>query len=164
MPTIEDYAKQPRERRIERLTRTADDLAAAVAGQADGAMSRRPDATNWAAKEIVCHLRDTEEAFAARMAQVLAMDVDPKLVPTDPARWAEERQYLAADAARALAAFRRRRAETLELFERLVPAEWDKGAVHPVAGRLTLDAFLTVMAWHDDDHLEQLARALQGRP
>ena len=164
MPTMEDYAKQPRERRIERLPRTPDDLAAAVAGQGAGALSRRPDATNWAAKEIVCHLRDTEEAFAARMAQVLAMDVDPKIVAIDPVRWAEERQYLATDTELALAAFRRRRAETLELFERLAPAEWDKGAIHPVAGRLTLDAFVTVIAWHDDNHLEQLARALQGRP
>ncbi len=32
MPTIEEYAKQPREQRMQRLTRTADELAAAVSG------------------------------------------------------------------------------------------------------------------------------------
>jgi hypothetical protein len=57
MPTMEDYAKQPREQRLQRLARTADDLAAAVKGQSDAVLSRRPDARNWAAKEIVCHLR-----------------------------------------------------------------------------------------------------------
>ena len=163
MPTLEDYAKQPREERIERLTHFPDALAAAIAGQGEAALSRRPDATNWAAMEIVCHLRDTEEAFGARMAQILAMDSAPTLIATDAARWAEERQYLATDVALAMAAFRRRRAETLELFAGLAPAQWDKAGIHPVAGRLTIDGFLTVMAWHDDDHLAQLARALQGR-
>ena len=66
MPTIEEYAKQPTAQRIDRLRRTADELAAVIRGQSDAALSRRPDAKNWAAKEVVCHLRDTEEGFAGR--------------------------------------------------------------------------------------------------
>lgn len=124
MPTMEEYAGQPRGRRLQRLTRTADELAAAIKGQSDGVLSRRPDAKNWAAKEIVCHLRDTEEA---------------------------------------LAAFRRRRAETLDLFAKLEPGQWEKGGIHPVRGRFTIDAILSIMAWHDDNHLGQLMRALEGR-
>jgi hypothetical protein len=163
MPTMEDYARQPREQRMQRLTRTADELATAIKDQSDAVLSRRPDAKNWAAKEVVCHLRDTEEVFGARLEQILAMDVDPKLVPTNPDRWAEERQYLTSDVALALAAYRQRRTETLETFGRLTPAQWQKGGVHPVGGRITIDGFLSLMAWHDDDHLEQLTRALQGR-
>jgi hypothetical protein len=53
MPTIEDYAKQPREQRMRRLTRTGDDLAAAIEGQSDAVLSRRPDDKNWAAKEVI---------------------------------------------------------------------------------------------------------------
>ncbi len=30
-------------------------------------------------------------------------------------------------------------------------------------GRRTIDDFLSVMAWHDENHLEQLRRALDGR-
>ena len=63
---------------MQRLTRTADELAAAIKGQSDGVHLRRPDAKNWAAKEIVCHLRDTEEVFAARIEQIRVMDVDPR--------------------------------------------------------------------------------------
>ena len=44
MPTMEEYAKQPREQRMQRLTRTADELAAAIKGQSDAVLSRRPDA------------------------------------------------------------------------------------------------------------------------
>jgi hypothetical protein len=163
MPTMEEYAKQPREQRMQRLTRTADELAAAIKGQSDAVLSRRPDAKNWAATEVVCHLRDTEEVFGARLEQILAMDVDPKLGVADADRLAEERQYLRNDASEALAAFRKRRAEALETFCKLMPAQWDKGGLHPVGGRITIDGILTVMAWHDDNHLDQLTRALQGR-
>jgi hypothetical protein len=163
MPTMEEYAKQTREQRIARLTRTAEELAAAIKGQTDAILSRRPDAKNWAAKEVVCHLRDTEEAFGARFEQILSMDTDPRLPGPSADRWAEERQYLRNDTAEALAAFRKRREETLAIFARLTPPQWDRGGMHPARGRITIDAFLTLMAWHDDNHLDQLTRALQGK-
>ena len=164
MPTMEEYAKQPREQRIQRLTRTADELVGAIKGQSATVLTRRPDAKNWAPTEIVCHLRDAEEAFGGRFDQILAMSVDPQLPGANADRIAEERQYLRNDAAEAVAAFRTRRAETLELFAKLTPAQWDKGGLHPVRGRITLDGFLTLMAWHDDNHLDQLKRALDGQP
>jgi hypothetical protein len=40
---------------------------------------------------------------------------------------------------------------------------WDKGGIQPVRGRFTIDAILSIMAWHDDNHLDQLTRALEGR-
>ncbi len=164
MPTMEEYATQPREKRMKRLARTADELAAAVKGRDDAALSRRPDARNWAPKEVVCHLRDTEEAFGTRFEQILAMDVDPKFGGANPDRWAEERQYLRNDVSGALEAFRKRRAETLQTLGALTAAQWDKGGLHPVRGRITIDGFLTLMAWHDDNHLDQLRRALDGKP
>jgi hypothetical protein len=163
MQTMEEYAKQPRESRMQRLTRTADELAAAVKGQSDPVLARRPDAKNWAPKEVVCHLRDAEEAFNTRFEQILAMDTDPKLTGPSADRMAEERQYLRNDTTEAVAAFRTRRQETLELFGKLTPAQWDKGGIHPVRGRITIDGFLSLMAWHDDNHLDQLMRALVGR-
>jgi len=163
MSTMEEYAGQPREQRMARLTRTADELAAAIKGQSDAVLSRRPDAKNWAAKEIVCHLRDTEEVFATRIEQVRVMDVDPRWGDSNADRMAEERQYLRNDAEEALVAFRRRRAETLDLFTGLAPGQWEKSGIHPVRGRFTIDAILSVMAWHDDNHLAQLIRALEGR-
>jgi hypothetical protein len=48
--------------------------------------------------------------------------------------------------------------------KKLGPADWERGGTHPVRGKFTLDAFLTLMAWHDDNHLDQLKRALEGEP
>ena len=162
MPTMEEVAKLPVEQQLTRMGRTADDLAAAIRGKDDATLSRRPDAKNWAAKEVLCHLRDTEELFVARFQTIVAMD-EPKLFPIDPDRWAEERQYLRAEAEHALRAFRRRREESLGVLRGLAGEAWHRGGIHPARGRMTIREFVTLMAWHDDNHLDQLRRALEGR-
>ena len=162
MPTMEEVAKQPREQRLARMTRTPDDLAAAIRGQSEEILSRRPDAKNWAAREVVCHLRDTEELFMERFQMILSMD-EPKLSGLNPDRWAEERQYLRNDVSAALAAFRKRRKESLELLGKLPAAAWQRAAVHATRGKITIEDFVSLMAWHDDNHLDQLARALEGQ-
>lgn len=163
MPTLEEYGAKPLGERLARLRRTPEDLAQALRNRTDAELRRRPDARNWAPVEILCHLRDTEESFQGRFQLMLAMD-EPRLLPVDPDRWAEERQYLRQDAAQALAAFRRRRDETLALLERLGPEQWQRAGVHATRGRMTLEDFVTLMAWHDDNHLDQLRRALEGQP
>jgi uncharacterized damage-inducible protein DinB len=163
MPTMEEVAKQPREEKLARMARTADDLAAAIRGQNDAALSKRPDAKNWAAKEVVCHLRDTEELFMARFELLVAVD-EPKLTGLNPDRWAEERQYLRNDAGEALAAFRKRRDESLAFLKGLAPGQWQRAGIHPARGRFAIEDFVSLMAWHDDNHLDQLKRALEGKP
>jgi len=162
MATWEEYAKWPREQRFRRLARAPDDFAVAIQGQSEAVLARRPDPKNWAAKEVVCHVRDTEEGFVLRFRALLAMD-EPTLVLGDPDRWAVERQYLRNDVAEALAAFRARRRESLEFLATLGPEQWARAAIHPARGRLTADDYVSLMAWHDDNHLDQLARALDGR-
>src|SRR2546428_12757597 len=118
MPTIDEYAHRPREERLTRIARTPSELAAAVRGAGTEGLARRPAPKSWAATEVICHLRDNEEWFLERMKLVVAMD-QPRFVATNPDRWAEERQYLTSDAAGALAAFTRRREETLEFLQQL---------------------------------------------
>ena len=162
MPTMEEYAKQPREQRLRRLERTADELTAAIRGQSEAALSRRPDARNWAAKEVVCHLRDTEELFMMRFETIMAAD-EPKVSAIDPDRWAQDRQYLKNDAGEAAAAFRKRRDESLTFLRKLDADQWTRGAIHPVRGRFTIDDLASLMAAHDDNHIDQVKRALEGR-
>jgi uncharacterized damage-inducible protein DinB len=162
MPTMEEYAGQAPEKRLERAARTADELAAAIRGKDDAAVSKRPDGKNWSAKEVICHLRDAEEAFMARFTIIMAMD-DPTLVAVDTDRLAQERQYLRNDVTEALAAFRKRREETLAFLRGLRGDQWKRSATHAARGRMTVDDLLSLIAWHDDNHLDQLERALDGR-
>ena len=126
MPALEEIAKQSREQRLGRLSRTPDDLAAAVRDQSEAALVRRPDGRNWAPKEVVCHMRDIEALLMTRLTLVVATN-EPQRVGSDPDktpdRWAEERQYLRNDIGEALAAFRRRREESLAFLRGLTPAQ-----------------------------------------
>ena len=182
MTTRMEYARLPVGRCLERMQRTANEIAAAIANRSDPILSRRPQAASWAAKEVVCHLRDIEELFMLRFRTMLALDdpiflvlgemppdqaawgiVDGDPLPLDPDRWAEERQYLRQDTGLALAAFRRRREETLALLGRLTPEQWKRGSIHVTLGRMTFADWVALIAAHDDKHLDQLRRALEGR-
>ena len=97
-----------------------------------------------------------------RLQTILATD-EPKLLRMDPDRWAHERQYLRNDAAEALTAFRIRRQESVELLTKLSPTDLQRSCIHPVNGRITIDQIVGLLAWHDDNHLDQLMRALEGK-
>jgi DinB superfamily len=137
MATREEYARLPLARRLSRMRSTADELATPLRNRDARALARRPDVKSWSPVEIVCHLRDIEELAMMRFRTMLAMN-EPKVlvagvrppkpeewglvdaeIPVDPERWAEERQYLRCDASAALAAFRRRRQESLDFLDRL---------------------------------------------
>jgi len=148
---------------LARMERTVDDFAAATKGVSDAALSKRPDDKNWSAREVVCHVRDTEESFMVRFQAILAMD-EPKFPPVEPDRWAVDRQYQRNDVGDALLAFRTRREETLRFFRGLKPEQWERTGIHATRGKMTLKDFVELMAWHDDNHLDQLKRALDGRP
>jgi uncharacterized damage-inducible protein DinB len=151
------------EEQLARMERTPDDFAAAIAGVPDAVLSRRPDEKNWSAKEVICHMRDTEESFMIRFQSMMAMD-EPRFLPVEPDRWAVERQYLRNDAQEALQAFRARRQEALAFLRGLAPAQWERAGIHATRGRMTVKDFVTLMAWHDDNHLDQLKRTLVGKP
>jgi hypothetical protein len=183
MATMEEYARWPLERRVERLRRAPADVEEALRGRDAAALARRPDPATWSATEIICHRRDVEELFLTRFLTVLAVD-EPSILafgapsaalagwgigegvghPLDPDRWAVERQYRRNDPAEALTAFARRRTETLVVLDRLTPGQWQRAGVHTGRGRLTIADFAASLAGHDDNHVAQLRRALLGQP
>lgn len=183
MSTRMEYARQPVAQCLARMERTAEEIATAIANQHDAVLSHRPAPTSWSAKEVICHLRDIEELFLLRFRTMLAMDepsflvlgemprdlaawgiVEGDPIPLDPDRWAEERQYQRNDAVAALAALRRRRQESLAFLARLEADQWRRGSLHTTLGRMTFADWIAVVAAHDDKHVAQLTRALEGRP
>jgi hypothetical protein len=160
----EAWAAAPLDERLARLEATPSDLARLMRGQTDTALSRRPAPDAWSAKEVVCHLRDAEEHLSGWMQLILAVD-DPVLAGGGiAARWAEDRQYQRQHAGAAWDAFGRRRDETLALVRGLRPEHRARGGRYPPGGRLSVDDLVGLMAWHDENHLAQLARALKGEP
>jgi len=148
--------------RLERLRRTADDIAALIEA-APHLVAQRPALAAWSATEIICHLRDIEEAYCDRVRGILANE-EPPLIQFDPDRWVDDRQYRRHEAAGALGAFRARRRDTLALLDSLDAEQWERGGQHPSRGRLTIRKIVHSLAKHDTEHCEQIARALAGRP
>jgi uncharacterized damage-inducible protein DinB len=165
MTTIAEYATWSVSERLDRMTRTPDELLDAIRGRSDAELSRRPDEENWSAKEIVCHLRDVEREYIERFHLVLDNE-DPKLYldPSSNERWPVERQYLRNETRDAVSAFRELRQEMRALLEPLTPAQLSRAGIHPRRGRVTIDWWVAMLAAHDDDHVDQLTRALDGRP
>jgi len=183
MATMAEYLERPLADRLARLRATPELLRERVAAAPLDVARRRPVPEAWSATEILCHLRDVEELFQLRVHTILAAD-DPLILtlgarpedlaawgirdgvshPLDPARWAEDRQYARAHTGAALAAFSRRRADLLRVLDGLAPAQWARTGRHSQRGRLSLGDWVASFAGHDDNHLEQLTRALRGEP
>jgi hypothetical protein len=182
MPTRADYQAKSIGLRMDRLRRTPDEIATAIAGKTEAMLGKRPVERQWSPTEIICHVRDVEELFRTRFHTILALDdpkiltfgADPELLatwgirgqvghPLDPDRWAEDRQYARSDPDQALTSFRRHRMETLGLLDSLTDVQWLRGGIHLRLGRLTLGDWVASLAAHDDNHLDQLERAVDGR-
>ena len=156
MPTMDEYLARPVDVRLNRLRATPAELAGLLAARAASTLPRRPDPASWSATEIVCHLRDVEEREAlARWGIGGAIGH-----PLDPDRWAEERQYARHDPAEALAAFVRRRRETITLLGGLTADQWRRGGIHQARGRMEMGEWVASLAGHDDNHLEQIKTPL----
>jgi hypothetical protein len=119
----------------------------------------RPDPGEWAPVEIVCHLRDEEaEDFSARVRVIL--EGGTRFAPNDPERLAIDRQYRQANPSEALAAFRARRATSLDLLASVAPDRLLGTAERPGGGRLSGLDLLASWVAHDRLHLQQLAGTL----
>ena len=153
MPTVEEYQGRSIEERLSRLQRTPGELESAIAGKSDAELGWRPDARNWSAKEIVCHLRDVEREYIERFHLVLENDA-PKIYmePDGNERWPVDLQYHRNDTADAASAFRRLRDEMTTLLSGLTAGELQRGGIHPRRGRVTIDSWVAMLVVHDADH------------
>jgi hypothetical protein len=131
-------------------------LAAAVDAAAGRLDQAAPDG-GWTARQVVHHVADSEITSAIRLRRLLAED-DPVIGGYDENRFAAVLRYdRPVDAA--LRAVEAVRSTSLELVERLTPAEWARAGTHTETGRYGVEDWLRTYAAHPYDHAAQLARA-----
>ena len=118
-----------------------------------------PAAGRWSARDILCHLADTEIVFAFRLRQALAED-HHVIQPFDQEKWAA--QYSARDAADALATFDAVRNWNVALLRSVRAEDLSKRLTHPERGEMSFQVVVETMAGHDLNHLGQL-EAIAGR-
>lgn len=127
-------------------------------GLSDAQLRAGHDAEHWSVKEVLCHLRDTEEISAERYRQIVEHD-RPFLPAFDQEAYARDRGYQEADAAAALAGFAEQRAKSLALFGSITEAGLARTGAHEELGSITLGWLVEHIIAHDLGHLAQITRA-----
>ena len=125
----------------------------------DGA-ERAPAPGKWSARQILCHLADTELAFAFRLRQALA-EPHHVIQPFDQDKWAAI--YDAFEARAAVDVFGAVRKWNITLIETVPPATLSKPLTHPERGEMKFQVLIETMAGHDLNHLRQL-EGIASRP
>jgi glutamate/tyrosine decarboxylase-like PLP-dependent enzyme len=128
-------------------------------GASEGACGRRPSADEWSAREIVAHLRASDDMLAARIYHALVREGVP-FAELDERVWAEVAGYPAMSTEALLAGLRVRRAELVGMLRRLTPAAWARTGQHEERGPLSVFMLATWIAQHELAHRAQLAAAL----
>ena len=108
------------------------------------------------AVEQLCHVRDIEiEGYQRRIERTLEED-NPLLPSIDTDALARDRRYGDSNADEALAGFRAARRRTLDILERLTPAQLDRPAMFEGYGPVTLRGLVHYLCSHDQQHLAGL--------
>jgi hypothetical protein len=133
-------------------------LEALIAGLDAAVLVSRPEPEAWAMKEVLAHLAFVEQAlFVPRVRRMLDEDW-PRFERFDPDAWARERDHRLGDARRDIAAFAGARAELHALVQGLGPAALERVGVNQAFGAVTVQEYLTHIAEHDVEHLDELER------
>lgn len=125
--------------------------------------SYRDGGDGWTVTEVICHLRDYDAIFLERVKLTTSQDVPPLPNP-NPDELAIERAYHQELPTAAYAAWRANREQYLEFVKSIESdADWEREGNHPRRGLMTVTDQLTLMTWHDANHLEQITRIMKEK-
>ena len=138
---------------LQTIAATSERLGALVKTLGPEGVKRALAPGKWSAREILCHLADTELVFAFRLRQTLA-EPHHVIQPFDQDQWAAT--YAPFDVHTALAVFSAVRNWNLKLINTVPASAFSKLVTHPERGEMTFRTIVETMAGHDLNHLGQI--------
>ena len=130
-----------------------------VVGQRAADLARAGVGDEWSPLEVVRHVRDVVQVYGMRFKWMILQD-DPFLPDYDENRWAAGSPDGVADIGAILSDIEAYRGETLRLLRSLAPEGWMRRGRHEVLGVVELASYVRHQLAHEQQHLEQLERAL----
>lgn len=119
----------------------------------------RDSGNGWTVLEVLCHLRDFEMVFFQRARITVEQDNGALPFPK-PDELAAENHYNAQDLNAVLSEWKQHREGLVAYFRERPASDWDRTAVHPTRGLLSLAQQLCLATLHDTIHLEQMVRIM----
>lgn len=142
------------------LTATPTRLAALTTDLTPAQLRAAPSPGEWAANEILAHLRSCADVWGGCIATMLAEDA-PTLRAIHPSAWITKTDYPEMDFLPSLRAFSTQRADLLAVLEPLPREAWARGATVTGAGAVLHRTVLFYAQWlarHERPHIKQIAR------
>ena len=118
---------------------------------------RKPDPERFNIREVLAHMAEWEDVWLLRMQRLCAED-HPTLEGYDEGVWAIEHNYAATDPMEQMRLLRERRARLVAFLRERTPDEWNRTALRPEIGVLTLEGLALLIPLHDLYHLRQIAQ------
>jgi hypothetical protein len=144
---------------LEQLDATPRRVMASLQGLPRALLLWTPGPGRWSLAELAGHWRDCEsQVFLAAYRRIVAED-RPALADADPDQCGLESDARRVRVAEVLRAWRRARRETVAFLAALPAAAWDREAMHPVHGVVTLHALVNGQVRdHDHAHVREIDR------
>ena len=150
-----DVTDAARQQYIEEIAATPTHLRAAVDGLSDDQLDTpyRPD--GWTVRQVVHHLPDSHLNAYVRCKWALTED-DPPIKTYDEKAWAELVEARTAPIDLSLALLDALHARWVLFLRALPEADFAQAVQHPEWGRVNLDMFLALYAWHGRHHVAHI--------
>lgn len=135
-------------------------LAGALAKVPEGALSWRPEPTEWAVDEIVWHCADVEAFYAGRLRYFLALE-NPRILGLDQDVLADVQKHFKHPTGPAMTFIEAARALNLITLKQIPEETWQRTGEHSEWGGWTLDNWLQVMSDHLQIHAKQIEQNIK---
>jgi hypothetical protein len=119
------------------------------------------DPDGWSPRQVLDHVRAADAIIAPRAYHVLVRD-RPPLPSFDERAWAALIAAAEIPLDAQLAAFAIQRAELCAMLRSLPEESWGRAGMHEKRGEQSLEAMMTDLAEHEEEHLGQLRGMADG--
>ena len=149
---------------VEALAAIPDRVEALLAGHSSADLRRATAAADggdeWSPARIIGHMISGARHGRERIYNSVWM-TDPVFVEYDDEQEARDNAWESSDGAGLLEALTGALAETVQVLKELPDASWGRAGMHPSQGRRSIRQQVGSQLDHYDEHIAQLARALE---
>jgi len=130
-------------------------LRAAVGGLTDAQLDTPYRPGGWTVRQVVHHLADSHLNSYVRFRLALTEN-EPVIKPYDQKLWGDLRDARTAPAELSLTLLDSLHQRWILLLRSLKPQDFSRALKHPELGRVTLEKYLAMYAWHGKHHVAHI--------